>query len=205
MHGLHLDADGTLLAGTHTGLFTVDADGRTARIGKSDDDFMGLAGSPRDNHLFASGHPGPSSSQPNPLGLIESTDGGHTWTAKSLTRKVDFHALATDGDLLIGFDGVAGLLKSTDAGASWTAGARLGATALAITDTGVWAATGQGLQHSTDGGHTFTAVPDAPVLSLLSAAADGSLWGIDTAGAAWRNCTGGHGSSTRSSDRSKRW
>lgn len=32
-----------------------------------------------------------------------------------------FHALATDGELLVGFDGVTGLLASTDGGTSWTA------------------------------------------------------------------------------------
>ncbi len=54
----------------------------------------------------------------------------------------------------------------------------------------MWAATTAGLQHSTDAGHTFTVVPDAPPLALLSAARDGSLWGIDTTGTAWRSRTG---------------
>lgn len=190
LHGLHLDADGTVLAGTHTGLVALAADGRTTRIGASDDDFMGLTGVSGTDRLFASGHPGSSSSAPNPLGLLESTDGGHTWTPKSLTGEVDFHALATDGELLIGFDGVTGLLTSTDAGTRWTADAPVAAAALAVTDTGVWAATADGLQHSTDAGRTLTAVPGTPPLALLSAAQDGSLWGIDTAGNAWRSRTG---------------
>ncbi len=190
LHGLHLAADGTTLAGTHTGLFALTADGRATRIGASDDDFMGLTGVPGTDHLFASGHPGPSSTTPNPLGLTESTDGGHTWTPKSLAGEVDFHALATDGRLLIGFDGVTGLLTSTDAGTTWRTGATVGAAALAITQAGVWATTADGLQHSTDAGRTFTAVPGAPQLMLLSAAKDGSLWGIDTTGTAWRSHTG---------------
>ncbi|MFI5715771.1 hypothetical protein [Nocardia sp. NPDC051750] len=41
-HGLHLTADGSVLAGTHTGLFTLAADGTTTRIDTSDDDFMEL-------------------------------------------------------------------------------------------------------------------------------------------------------------------
>lgn len=190
LHGLHLDEDGTVLAGTHTGLVELAADGRTTRVGASDDDFMGLAGVPGSDQLFASGHPGPASSAPNPLGLIESTDGGHTWTPKSLTGEVDFHALATDGELLIGFDGVTGLLTSTDGGNSWGTGATVAAAALAVTDVGVWVTTTDGLQHSTDAGLTFTVVPDAPQLALLSAAKDGSLWGIDTTGTAWRSRTG---------------
>ena len=190
LHGLHLDADGAVLAGTHTGLVEIAADGTTRRVGDSDDDFMGLTGASGTDHLYASGHPGPSSSAPNPLGLIDSTDGGRTWTPKSLTGEVDFHALATDGELLIGFDGVTGLLTSTDGGVTWSAGAALAAAALAVTEAGVWATTTDGLQHSTDGGRTFTLVPDAPPLTLLSAGKDGSLWGIDIDGLAWRSRTG---------------
>ncbi|WP_280504227.1 F510_1955 family glycosylhydrolase [Nocardia farcinica] len=190
VHGLHLTADNTVLAGTHTGLFALAADGRTARVGDSDDDFMGLTGRPGTNHLFASGHPGPSSSAANPLGLIESTDGGHTWTPKALTGEVDFHALATHGDFLIGSDGLTGLLTSTDTGTTWKNGPTVTATALAVTATGVWAATADGLQRSTDAGRTLTPAPDAPQLVLLSAGTDGSLWGIDTTGTAWRSRTG---------------
>ncbi|MFD6859179.1 glycoside hydrolase [Rhodococcus pyridinivorans] len=190
LHGLHLDADGVILAGTHTGLVEIADSGRTSLVGVSDDDFMGLTGEPGTDRLFASGHPGPSSSAPNPLGLIDSADGGRTWIPKSLTGEVDFHALATDGELLVGFDGVTGLLVSTDGGSSWTPGAPVAAAALAVTDGGVWATTTAGLQHSTDAGLTFTVVPDAPRLALLSAAQDGSLWGIDTTGTAWRSRTG---------------
>ncbi|WP_038170264.1 F510_1955 family glycosylhydrolase [Tomitella biformata] len=190
LHGLHLDADGTVLAGTHTGMFEVEMSGRTTKIGDSDDDFMGLAGVPGTNDLFASGHPGASSTAPNPLGLTASTDGGRTWETRSLLGEVDFHALATDGELLIGFDGVTGLIVSADAGTTWTPGAAMGAAALAATDGGVWAATADGLQHSADAGLTFAAVPGAPVLVRISAAADGSLWGIDTSGVAWRSKTG---------------
>ncbi|WP_016934945.1 F510_1955 family glycosylhydrolase [Rhodococcus sp. R1101] len=190
LHGLHLGADGTILAGTHTGLVTLGVDGRTTRIGTSDDDFMGLTGVPGTDRLFASGHPGPSSSAPNPLGLIDSTDGGHIWTPKSLVGEVDFHALATDGEVLVGFDGTTGLLVSTDAGVTWSPGAPLVAAALAVNDDGVWAVTVDGLQHSSDSARTFTAVPDAPRLMLLSAAGDGSLWGVDTEGVAWRSDTG---------------
>lgn len=190
VHGLHLDAQGTVLAGTHTGLVAIDTAGRTAGIGESDDDFMGLTGVPGTDHLFASGHPGASSSMPNPLGLIESTDGGRNWAAKSLTGEVDFHALATDGEILVGFDGRSGLLISTNAGTEWSKGAALAAAALAVTDAGILALTRNGLQHSTDTGRTFTTVAGAPSLVLLSAATDGSLWGVDTGGTTWRSRTG---------------
>ena len=190
MHGLHQIADGTLVAGTHTGLFAITVDGATSRIGQLDDDLMGLAGVHGTDTLYSSGHPGPTSQSPNPLGLIASTDAGSDWTAMSLVGEVDFHALAATEDLLVGFDGTTGLRVSEDQGRTWTAGAALAAASLAITDTGVWAATPQGLVHSTDNARTFAAVPDSPALALLAAGADGSLWGVDTDGAAWRSVQG---------------
>lgn len=175
-----------MLAGTHTGLFVLDPDGATTRIGDADDDFMGLAGEPGTDHLYASGHPGPSNTAPNPLGLIDSADGGQSWETKSLSGEVDFHALATDGHILAGFDTTNGIRTSTDSGVSWTDGIEIVARALAITDEGIWATTAGGLQLSTDAGRTFTSVPAAPELLLISAAEDGTLWGIDTGGATWR-------------------
>ncbi len=192
LHALHIRADGTILAGTHTGVIALTADGTTSRVGVSDDDFMGLAGVTGSDRIFASGHPGPRSSAPNPLGLVASEDGGQTWTPRSVAGDIDFHALATNGQLLVGFDGINGLLVSTDDGRSWTPGAPLAAAALAITDRGVWATTPDGLQYSTDDAQTFTTVPDAPALALLAAAPDGTLWGIDTADTVWRSPDGTH-------------
>ena len=192
LHALHIRAGGTILAGTHTGVVALTADGTTSRVGASDNDFMGLTGVPGSDRLFASGHPGPTSSAPNPLGLVASEDGGQTWTPRSVAGQIDFHALATNGQLLVGFDGINRLLVSTDDGTSWTTGASLAAAALTITDHGVWATTPAGLQHSTDDAQTFTIVPDAPALALLAAAPDGTLWGIDTANTVWRSPDGTH-------------
>ncbi|WP_396275743.1 F510_1955 family glycosylhydrolase [Gordonia sp. AC31] len=192
LHALHIRADGTILAGTHTGVVALTADGTTSRVGVSDDDFMGLTGVTGSDRLFASGHPGPTSSAPNPLGLVASENGGQTWTPRSVAGDIDFHALATNGQLLVGFDGINGLLVSTDDGTSWSPGAPLAAAALAITDRGVWATTPAGLQHSADDAQTFTTVPGAPALALLAAAPDGTLWGIDTADTVWRSPDGTH-------------
>lgn len=189
LHGLHVNAEGTVLAGTHDGLFTIDSSGGISRVGNSDDDFMGLTGVSGSDTVFASGHPGPSSFAANPLGLRASTDSGSFWVDKSLAGQVDFHALATDGRLLVGFDGTGGLLVSTDGGSSWTPGAALGPAALAMTTTGTWALTEEGLQHSTDDARTFTPVDGAPALVLLAGAGD-ALWGIDEDGYAWRSREG---------------
>ena len=189
LHGLHVGDDGTVLAGTHTGIFTIDSSGATSRVGASDDDFMGLTGVPNTDTVFASGHPSASSSAANPLGLRSSTDGGTSWMDRSLAGQVDFHALATDGRVLVGFDGTDGLLVSTDSGTTWAPGARLVAPALAITNSGVWAVTPAGLEHSTTGARTFSPVPGAPRLLMIAGAGD-ALWGIDEDGYAWRSRDG---------------
>lgn len=189
-HGLVVSDDGTLLVGTHTGVMSVRPDGKTARVGAIDQDLMGMTGIPGTGRLISSGHPGASSDLPNPLGLMESTDGGHVWTAVSLAGQVDFHALATDGDLVAGFDGVQGVRVSRDGGTTWTQGAAIGAAALAMTPEAVWATTEQGLQRSTDDARSFTVVKGAPVLRLLAAGEDDSLWGVDLQGYAWRSTDG---------------
>lgn len=190
LHGLHVDADGTVLAGTHSGLLALAPSGNTTRVGTSDDDLMGLSGVPGTDTLFSSGHPGPSSDAPNPLGLARSTDGGATWEPRSLVGEVDFHALASDGHILVGFDTSSGLLASTDEGATWTSGAAIGASALAVNDAGIWAATPDGLLRSTDGAQTFGPALGAPALYLVAAGRDGSLWGMDGTGNAWRSRDG---------------
>ncbi|MBC2644851.1 MULTISPECIES: F510_1955 family glycosylhydrolase [unclassified Rhodococcus (in: high G+C Gram-positive bacteria)] len=189
LHGLHVGDDGTVLAGTHTGLFTIDTSGATSRVGASDDDFMGLTGVPNTDTVFASGHPSASSFAANPLGLRSSTDGGTSWMDRSLAGQVDFHALTTDGRLLVGFDGTDGLLVSTDGGTTWTPGARLVAAALAINASGVWAVTPAGLEHSTTAARTFSPVPNAPRLVMIAGAGD-ALWGVDGDGYAWRSRDG---------------
>jgi hypothetical protein len=188
-HGLHVDAEGTVLVGTHAGLLAVDASGGTSPVGPSDDDFMGLTGNPRSDTLFSSGHPGASSSAPNPLGLRSSSDGGRTWRSESLEGAVDFHALAANGNLVVGYDGAGGLLVSGDGGAAWDRRATGPVGALALTDGALWAVTVDGLERSTDEGRTFSAVPGTPALVLLAGAGE-ALWGLDEDGYAWRSREG---------------
>lgn len=189
-HGLLVAADGALLAGTHSGVAAIALDGAVSPVGDGADDLMGMTGIPGTARLASSGHPGAGSDLPNPLGLITSEDGGVTWDAVSLTGEVDFHALATDGTRVVGFDGRAGLLVSDDGGRTFDDGARIAPAALAITPDGVWATTADGVQRSTDGGLTFAVVDGAPLLVLLAAGSDGSLWGVAPDGAAWRSGDG---------------
>ncbi len=190
VHGLLVTGEGTLLAGTHTGAVAVTTDGTVSRVGSSRDDLMGMTGIPGTDTLASSGHPGVGSDFPNPVGLILSDDGGLTWSAASLTGQVDFHALAADGTVVVGYGGGDGVLVSSDGGQSFTAGAAITPAALAITPGHVWASTADGVQHSVDGGQSFSVVETAPLLVLVAAGPDGSLWGVDTDGVAWRSPDG---------------
>ena len=48
----------------------------------------------------------------------------------------------------------------------------------------------EGVMHSTDRGASFDPLDDAPLLWQVSAGTDGSLWGVDTDGLAWRSTDG---------------
>lgn len=190
VHGLHVRPGGSLLAGTHTGVVEVALDGSVSAVGGDRHDLMGMTGIPGTDTLLSSGHPGAGSALPNPLGLIVSTDAGTTWATRALTGQVDFHALAGDGRTVVGFDGAEGLLVSGDGGTSFERAAAIAPAALAINDGGVWATTADGLQRSTDNAQSFEAVDGAPLLVLVAAGADGTLWGVDGDGTAWRSADG---------------
>ena len=81
VHGIVDAGDGTVLLGTHTGLYTLGEDGTvTGPVGGIDLDAMGLTAT--GDTLYASGHPGPSTpaelGAPN-LGIIRSLDAGASW------------------------------------------------------------------------------------------------------------------------------
>jgi hypothetical protein len=189
VHGLLVDADGSVRAGTHDGVRVIDTDGTVTAVGPQDD-LMGMTGLPGTMRLISSGHPGPGSPLPNPVGLIRSNDGGATWESVSLAGQIDFHALALTDDYIVGFDGVTGIVTSTDGGATWQQGAPMAALSLAAVGDEVWATTPDGVMHSTDRGVSFTPLDGAPLLWQVSAGTDGSLWGVDTDRLAWRSTNG---------------
>lgn len=102
VHGA-VRAGGHMLVGTRDGVNRVDpATCRLERVGESRDDLMAFMGDPS-SLLLASDRPGPGSDMVNPLGLMTSTDGGDSWRAVSLGGPVDFHAMAENGDQVIGW------------------------------------------------------------------------------------------------------
>ena len=187
VHGIVDLGGSTVLLGTHTGLYTLGEDGTvTGPVGGIDLDAMGLTAT--GDTLYASGHPGPSTpaelGAPN-LGIIRSLDAGASWEPVAFTGEEDFHVLTVTGDgTLYGIGSSRPLLRtSSDGGQSWADGAELPAVDLAAaTDGTLYAATQDGLQHSTDGGATFTPAPDAPVLYLVETDPTGGVVGVDTDG-----------------------
>ncbi len=184
-------ASGRLLLATHAGLFAQGREG-FERVGPAID-LMGftVAGP---NHFYASGHPQPGSDLPNPVGLIESLDGGQTWEVLSRGGDSDFHAMAAVGSRVAGFDGT---LRSTEDGMVWDE-VPSGFEPISITgrvdDPRVVASTNEAVMTSGDSGRTWTVVPDSPAPALVSRAdnaviavtADGRVHLADASGAAWK-------------------
>ncbi len=181
VHGLALDeTTGQLLLATHNGLFDVAAD-PIEKLGPTLD-LMGFASNGKDLY-YASGHPGPEADLPNPMGLIESTDGGETWQELSRQGESDFHTLTVSEDGVIGFDGT---LRRTTDGKEWSEiGTQVRPANLAASVDGpiVLATTEEGVQRSTDNGATWALPPDSPVLLLTTFADADTVVGLSPEGA----------------------
>jgi photosystem II stability/assembly factor-like uncharacterized protein len=184
VHGAAYDpGDGTLLLATHHGLLEV-SDGALTQVGPVLD-LMGFTVAGPD-HYLASGHPGLHVDLPQPVGLIETTDGGRTWTPVSRQGQSDFHALTVSDAGVLGYDG--SLVASTD-GQAWER-RQIPAephTLAASPDGGqVLATTAQGLLRSADGGASWTPAAGAPQLQVVTWAGDGrTVVGVDPAGTLW--------------------
>jgi hypothetical protein len=122
VHGLGINpADGALFIATHSGLFrSAEGSELAERVGTSTQDTMGFTVVGPDRFL-GSGHPGPGEEGPSNLGLIESIDGGGTWSGVSLPGEADFHVLRYAQNTVYGFNGLTGLIMvSADEGETWT-------------------------------------------------------------------------------------
>ncbi|MBM6620603.1 exo-alpha-sialidase [Micrococcaceae bacterium RIT802] len=180
-------ASGRVLLATHEGLYDVSTKPAT-RIGP-EIDLMGFTVA-ADGILYASGHPGPGVDLPDPVGLIESTDGGRNWTPLSRTGQSDFHALAATHEGVIGFDGQ---LLTNKGGSSWElAGDQVPAYHLAAATDGhvALATTESGLMRSNDHGNSWNRVPGAPLL-MITAISGNQAAGITPDGALYVSSDGG--------------
>ena len=197
VHGLAVDP-GTdeLMLASHYGVYDLSGE-QPEQIGPVND-YMGFAVAGPD-HYYASGHPGEGSDLPNPLGLIESTDGGETWQELSRQGQSDFHTMTASSEGVIGFDGA---LRFTPDGQEWSQiDADVQPAHLAASPEGpvVLATTQEGVQRSTDGGRTWQLPDGAPVLlatafadadTAVGVAPDGTVQVSRDAGLTWEQVDG---------------
>lgn len=203
VHGIAQDPrSDDLLIASHNGIFAVTQDGVvTGPLGGYDFDAMGFA--VNDETLFVSGHPGletPSELGSPNLGIIRSDDIGESWEPVTLTGAEDFHVLTPGPDgVLYGIgSSQPNIVVSTDDGATWSPRGIVAAADLAVTDAGLYAATEQGLQLSTDQGNSFVIVVDAPLLYMLAVTSDGALIGAGADGYLWSQLGDGSWEQTES-------
>lgn len=122
-------ADGAVFLRTRSGVLRVPPDGRSAELLQGS--LIGGQGSePLEpelaftfvgpDHLLGSGHARAGSGGSPDLGLIESTDGGLTWSAVAYQGKADLHLIRARGPGLTAYDIAGGrLLSTTDRGQTW--------------------------------------------------------------------------------------
>jgi hypothetical protein len=169
-HGLGVDpADGVLYAATHFGLLRLE-DGRMTRVANRYQDTMGfeVVGPGR---FLGSGHPDFREDNPPLLGLIESTDGGQSWTPLSLRGKADFHAIESAHDSIYAYDSTSETFMVSDDGETWDRRSQLVILDFAVSPEDpelVIAATERGPVRSTDGGRTWSPMAGAPAVAVLS-------------------------------------
>lgn len=171
---------GDVYVATHDGLFVITASG-PSRVDGPIVDLMGFTMT-ESGDLLSSGHPGVGTDLPQPVGLIDSADGGKTWTVRSRGGQSDFHALTSSSRGLLGYDG---MLRASEDGRTWRdlpMSAQVTSLGASPDGAQVLAATSAGLQASTTYGDSWTPVPNAPALVLLDWADARQVVGVDQAG-----------------------
>jgi hypothetical protein len=121
VHALGLNpGDRSLFIATHNGLYRLPPEAeRAERVSDRRQDTMGFTVLGPD-HFLGSGHPDLRDDLPPLLGLIESRDGGETWTSISLLGRADFHVLRVHGRRVVGYDATSGrVMISDNRGQGW--------------------------------------------------------------------------------------
>ncbi|MFS0700081.1 F510_1955 family glycosylhydrolase [Cellulomonas sp. 179-A 4D5 NHS] len=192
-HGVGINpADDLVYLATHEGLFRYDETGPT-RVGPVID-LMGFTVAGPD-HFYASGHPGAGTDLPNPVGLIESTDAGETWTALSREGESDFHAMTASDAGVVAFDGAA--LQATSDGVSWgDLAVPVPPFAMDVSPDGstIVVTSQEGPVRLTDAGASWDRLEEAPLLQVVDWADPSTVVGLtpdgdvtlsEDAGATW--------------------
>jgi photosystem II stability/assembly factor-like uncharacterized protein len=110
--------------------------------------------------------------------LWHTTDGGLTWhRVRSASGGIRLDVRGDD----IWDVGVGGALHSTDGGAHWTMTSAVSGLEVSFADASDgWVADGAVYRHTTDGGTTWSSLtsPAPHAITSLSAAPDGTVWGV---------------------------
>lgn len=172
VHGFSYSADGNqLFTATHDGLYAYSNGKWSGPIGEPHD-LMGFSLTKKG--IFSSGHPAPDSNKVNPLGLVQSTDGGKTWKTIGFEGESDFHNMAAGfqtGTIYVLNEQPnkkmgTGLYVSKDEGKTWTQSSMQGVKGKNLLSMGVHTfdsdtlaiGTDSGLFVSTDAGNRFNEV-----------------------------------------------
>ena len=189
VHGIGPGTTGpdSLTLATHNGLWAVDlASGTAARLGDSQDDFMGYSVVPgRPGMAFASGHPVTGGN----IGIIRTEDAGRTWSHVSdgLDGPVDFHNMEVsraDPAVIYGIGHDRRIQRSADGGRTWEDSGQAPEKLIDIATSPaasarLYAATEAGLFVTADAGRTWTPVIDGVPVSTVDAGADGVVRAVD--------------------------
>lgn len=182
-----------LYVATHHGLFRLGGDRTLTRVSRQDLDLMGFTAA-GDGRFLASGHPGEHGEGPANLGLIESTDGGVTWTSLSLEGAADFHGLRAAHGRVYGYNSARGAFMVSQDRRAWEERSTIPMGSFVVSpedeDT-VLAVTSRGLARSTDQGRGWTPVAGAPAVGLLDWGRGAQVWGVDAGAAVWSSEDGG--------------
>ncbi|MCB0996242.1 MAG: hypothetical protein KDB21_14190 [Acidimicrobiales bacterium] len=186
VHDLTIDADGTVLVASHTGLWRIDATDRAVLVGSERHDLMAMTALD-DGTLLVSGHPDLRleeyhvEDRPPFFGLTASRDGGQTWEVVDLLGETDFHALVALPDRLYAAE-TAGRIWRRDADGSWEQLGELEARDLAVDPSDPDRLVGTDwdgrLSVSYDGAVSWEAVSDAPSMIEVEWLGSGGLVGV---------------------------
>jgi hypothetical protein len=201
IHGLGVNpADNALVVATHTGMFRLPKDGsRLQPVGDRLQDTMGFMIVGPD-HFLGSGHPDfyKDPDLPPLLGLVESRDGGRSWTPRSMLGRADLHVLRARGRFVVGYDvSKERILVSRDGGRTWRARRFGGVLVDLVIDPAdpnrLLATSGAQLLISRNAGRSWRSItettgllawPERDRLYLL--ASDGRLWWSPDHGRRWQ-------------------
>ncbi len=170
---------GTLLLATHQGLFRLEAG--TLQTHGPVIDLMSFSVGP-DGTYYASGHPGPRTDLPQPVGLITSDDAGRTWTVASRGGQSDFHALAITPTAVVGYDGDLWVSQDHRTWAQQHIPSPPRNLAAAPESGTLLATTAAGLLTSRDNGATWNTLTPPQLLTTVTWADEKTIVGATTSG-----------------------